>query len=112
VETDLGEYINSTGARAAPYHIVAAGAPPDPLRCGRSFHEALNVPRETVIEKQTAIARAVLRQKFLAADIGISGANFLGGRFPRPWCWWRTKATSGSLPPRPKIHIAIAESRR
>jgi len=41
------------------------------------FARRLGVPNETVIEKQTMTARAVLRQKFLAADIGISGANFL-----------------------------------
>src|SRR2546430_12332926 len=29
------------------------------------------------IENQTKIARGVLREKFLAADIGITGANFL-----------------------------------
>ena len=32
---------------------------------------------EVVIEKQTKMAREVLREKFLAADIGVSGANFL-----------------------------------
>jgi L-lactate dehydrogenase complex protein LldF len=41
------------------------------------FTQRLGVERETVIEKQTMIARRVLREKFLAADIGISGANFL-----------------------------------
>jgi L-lactate dehydrogenase complex protein LldF len=41
------------------------------------FQKKLGVENETVIEKQTMIARAVLREKFLAADIGVSGGNFL-----------------------------------
>ena len=44
---------------------------------GDLFARTLGVANETAPEKQTLIARAVLRQKFLAADIGISGANFL-----------------------------------
>ena len=41
------------------------------------FEEKLGVANETEIENQTMIARRVLRDKFLRADIGISGANFL-----------------------------------
>ena len=64
-------------------------------------------PRETVIEKQTAIARAVLRQKFLAADIGISGANFLvagSGAVVLVENEGNIRLTTSA----PKIHIAIA----
>jgi L-lactate dehydrogenase complex protein LldF len=41
------------------------------------FTKALGIKREEVIEKQTMIARGLLRDKILAADIGITGANFL-----------------------------------
>jgi L-lactate dehydrogenase complex protein LldF len=76
VETDLGEYIMQL-AHERPYHIVAPALHLTRYDVADLFTRKLGVERETEIEKQTKIARAVLRQKFLAADIGISGANFL-----------------------------------
>src|SRR5207237_6397227 len=76
VETDLGEYILQL-AHERPYHIVAPALHKTRYDVAEIFTRRLNVPNEIVIEKQTAIARTVLREKFLAADIGISGANFL-----------------------------------
>ena len=76
VETDLGEYIIQL-AHERPYHIVAPALHKTREQVADLLTGKLGVPRETVIEKQTMIARAVLREKFLAADIGISGANFL-----------------------------------
>jgi len=41
--------------------------------------------KEVIIEEQTKIARTVLRDKFLKADIGVTGANF----------WWPIRARRG-----------------
>src|SRR5580698_7706042 len=71
VETDLGEYILQL-AREKPYHIVAPALHKTRYDVAEIFSRNLHIPEETVPEKQTAIARAVLREKFLAADIGIS----------------------------------------
>ena len=76
VETDLGEYILQL-AHQRPYHIVAPALHMTRHDVAEIFTERLGVPHEIVIEKQTMIARRVLREKFLAADIGITGANFL-----------------------------------
>src|SRR3954447_2850680 len=76
VETDLGEYILQL-AHEKPYHIVAPALHKTRYDVADIFTKELHVERETVPEKQTMIARGVLREKFLAADIGISGANFL-----------------------------------
>ena len=76
VETDLGEYILQL-AHERPYHIVAPALHKTRYDVAEIFSRSLNIPQETVPEKQTMIARGVLREKFLAADIGISGANFL-----------------------------------
>jgi L-lactate dehydrogenase complex protein LldF len=106
VETDLGEYILQL-AHERPYHIVAPALHKTRYDVADIFTEKLGVQREVVIEQQTLIARRVLREKFLAADIGISGANFL-------------VADSGSVAivenegnarlstTAPKIHIAVA----
>lgn len=106
VETDLGEYIMQL-AHERPYHIVAPALHKTRYEVAELFSERLHIPQETVIEKQTAIARSVLREKFLAADIGISGANFLvadSGAIVIVENEGNARLTTSA----PKIHIAIA----
>jgi len=76
VETDLGEFIIQL-LHDRPSHIVAPALHLTRYDVADVFTRHLEVDRETVPEKQTKIARKVLREKFIAADIGISGANFL-----------------------------------
>ncbi|MCC6588984.1 MAG: iron-sulfur cluster-binding protein [Bryobacterales bacterium] len=76
VETDLGEYIIQL-AHERPYHIVAPALHKTRYQVADLFTEKLGVEREEVIEKQTMIARRVLREKFLAGEMGMTGANFL-----------------------------------
>ena len=106
VETDLGEYIIQL-AHERPYHIVAPALHKTREQVADLLTDKLGVPRETVIEKQTMIARAVLREKFLAADIGISGANFLvadSGTVVLVENEGNARLTTSA----PKIHIAVA----
>src|SRR5450432_824206 len=106
VETDLGEYILQL-AHERPYHIVAPALHMTRYDVAEIFTKHLNVPNEVVIEKQTAIARSVLREKFLAADIGISGANFLvadSGAVVIVENEGNARLTTSA----PKIHIAVA----
>jgi L-lactate dehydrogenase complex protein LldF len=106
VETDLGEYILQL-AHERPYHIVAPALHKTRYDVAEIFTRNLHVPEETVPEKQTAIARAVLRDKFLAADIGISGANFLvadSGAVVIVENEGNARLTTTA----PKIHIAVA----
>src|SRR5579872_1470687 len=106
VETDLGEYILQL-AHQRPYHIVAPALHMTRYEVADLFTERLGTEREVVIEKQTKIARSVLREKFLAADIGISGANFLvadSGAIVLVENEGNARLTTTA----PKIHIAIA----
>ena len=106
VETDLGEYLIQL-AHERPYHIVAPALHKTKEQVADLLTDRLGVPRETVIEKQTMIARAVLREKFLGADIGISGANFLvadSGAVVLVENEGNARLTTSA----PKIHIAIA----
>lgn len=106
VETDLGEYILQL-AHEKPYHIVAPALHKTRYDVAEIFTKRLNVPNEIVIEKQTAIARGVLREKFLAADIGISGANFLiadSGAVTIIENEGNARLTTSA----PRIHIAVA----
>ncbi|HEV2447624.1 MAG TPA: LutB/LldF family L-lactate oxidation iron-sulfur protein [Candidatus Sulfopaludibacter sp.] len=106
VETDLGEYILQL-AHERPYHIVAPALHKTRYDVARIFTERLHVPNEIVIEKQTALARGVLREKFLAADIGISGANFLvadSGAVVIVENEGNARLTTSA----PRVHIAVA----
>jgi len=76
VESDLGEFIVQLG-RWRPYHIVAPALNLTRYDVADLFSRTLGVEKETEPENQTKIARRVLREKFLAADVGVSGANFL-----------------------------------
>jgi L-lactate dehydrogenase complex protein LldF len=106
VETDLGEYIIQL-AHHRPYHIVAPALHMTRYQVADLFEKKLGVRNEVVIEKQTMIARRVLRQKFLAADIGITGANFVvadSGAVVLVENEGNARLTSSA----PKIHIAVA----
>ncbi|MDZ4797178.1 MAG: LutB/LldF family L-lactate oxidation iron-sulfur protein [Bryobacteraceae bacterium] len=106
VETDLGEYILQLAAQK-PYHIVAPALHMTRYEVADVFTAKLGVERETVPEKQTMIARRVLREKFLAADIGITGANFLiadSGAIVLVENEGNARLSSSA----PKIHIAVA----
>jgi L-lactate dehydrogenase complex protein LldF len=80
VETDLGEYIVQI-RHEPPSHIIAPAVHLVKEQVADSFrvtHTHLP-PDRPLVEPQvmTDEARKVLRQKFLAADVGITGANFL-----------------------------------
>ncbi len=74
LETDLGEYIiQLTGE--PPSHVTAPAIHLSTRDIAEIFHEHLGVPVVEDAERLTAIARERLREAFLAADLGISGAN-------------------------------------
>jgi L-lactate dehydrogenase complex protein LldF len=75
VETDLGEYIIQL-AHERPSHIIAPAIHKTKGQVAELFARELGRPTEPDPEVLTRIARAELREKFLVADLGISGANF------------------------------------
>ncbi len=76
VETDLGEYIIQL-AGETPSHITAPAMHKSRDDIGRLFSEKLGVPFTNDPAELTEYSRRFLREKFLKADAGISGANFL-----------------------------------
>lgn len=73
-ETDLGEYIVQL-AGEKPSHIIAPAAHKTRQQVGRLFEQKLGVPYTEDPPELTRIARKALREKFLTADMGISGCN-------------------------------------
>lgn len=76
VETDLGEYIVQV-ADEKPYHIVTPAMHKSKEDIAGLFHEKFNTDKDSSPEELTVFVRDKLREKFLHADAGITGANFL-----------------------------------
>jgi L-lactate dehydrogenase complex protein LldF len=79
IETDLGEYIIQLRGEK-PSHILAPALHVTLEQVIESFNEHHKVERDRPLQdadQLLAEARAVLRDKFLNADVGITGANFL-----------------------------------
>jgi L-lactate dehydrogenase complex protein LldF len=75
VETDLGEYIIQL-AHERPSHIIAPAIHKTKGQVAELFARELGRETRPDPEVLTRIARAELREKFLQADLGITGANF------------------------------------
>lgn len=76
VETDLGEFIVQL-AGETPSHIIAPVLHKDRYDVGRLFAEKLGVDYTDDPSELNDVARAHLRERFLTAEMGISGANFV-----------------------------------
>jgi L-lactate dehydrogenase complex protein LldF len=76
VDTDLGERIVQL-AGEAPSHLIVPAIHKTRREIGALFHRTMGTPEgEEDPERLTRYARADLRRRFLAADAGITGANF------------------------------------
>lgn len=76
VETDLGEYIQQLDGEP-PYHIVTPAMHKSKEDVARLFAQKLGVPDGLSPEQITRIAREKLREKYVAAQVGVTGANFI-----------------------------------
>ena len=76
VETDLGEYIQQLDGEA-PYHIVTPAMHKNKEDVAKLFHEKLGTPINLSPEQLTLVARDILREKYVEAEIGVTGANFI-----------------------------------
>ena len=75
LETDLGEYIIQL-AGETPSHIIAPAIHKTKGQIAELFTDKLGIEPTDDIAKLTSTARQVLRKKFAAADIGVTGVNF------------------------------------
>ena len=73
-ETDLGEYIVQLAGEAQS-HIIAPAIHKTRDQVGQLFAEKLGIPFTNDPPVLTQAARKALRQKFLSADMGITGCN-------------------------------------
>ncbi|MPZ57693.1 MAG: iron-sulfur cluster-binding protein [Rhizobiales bacterium] len=110
VETDLGEYIIQI-RNEAPSHIIAPAIHVTKQQVQADFRRVhTHLPADRDLDESTTMlteARGVLREKFLAADVGITGANFLVAETGSSIIV--TNEGNGDLTQTlPKVHIVLA----
>ena len=76
VETDLGEFIQQLDGEP-PYHIVTPAMHKSKEDVAKLFEEKLGTASNLSPENLTLEARKKLREKYVNAEIGITGANFV-----------------------------------
>ncbi|UBM62552.1 iron-sulfur cluster-binding protein [Candidatus Sulfidibacterium hydrothermale] len=106
LETDLGEFIVQQAGQK-PYHIVTPAMHMSKEDIAALYHKKFNTDEKLTPEELTLYTRKLLRKKFVEADMGISGANFLiadiGGIAVT-----ENEGNAMLSMSFPKIHIAIA----
>lgn len=76
VETDLGEYIQQLDGEP-PYHIVTPAMHKSKEDVAKLFTEKLGTDPSLTPEQLTLVAREKLREKYVQAEVGLTGANFI-----------------------------------
>ncbi len=76
IETDLGEYIQQLDGEP-PYHIVTPAMHKSKEDVAKLFAEKLGTDPKATPEQLTLTARKILREKYVQAEVGVTGANFI-----------------------------------
>lgn len=110
IETDLGEYIIQLRGEM-PSHIIAPASHVSKDQVSEAFKKAhSDLPKGRSLEEPEELlaeARAMLRDKFISADVGITGANFLIAETGSSVIV--TNEGNGDLTQTlPKVHIVLA----
>ena len=76
IETDLGEYIQQLDGEP-PYHIVTPAMHKSKEDVAKLFASKLGTLPHLTPQQLTLVARDILRKKYTAAEVGVTGANFI-----------------------------------
>ncbi len=76
VETDLGEFIVQV-AGEKPYHILTPAMHKSKEDVAELFTKKFDTPPNSTPQEITLYVREKLREKFISAEVGVTGANFL-----------------------------------
>ncbi len=105
IESDLGEYIIQL-AGEPPSHIIAPVIHKTREQIGEVFAQYLGVPYTDEPSELNKIARTKLREIFLTADMGITGANF-GVAETGSICLVMNEGNGRLTTTAPRIHVAM-----
>jgi L-lactate dehydrogenase complex protein LldF len=105
VETDLGEYLLQL-AGTHPAHIVAPAIELTREQAAHLLSEAEGAALDPELTTLVSAARRQLRNAFLRADVGISGANF-GVAETGSICLVTNEGNGRLVTALPRVHIAL-----
>jgi L-lactate dehydrogenase complex protein LldF len=105
VETDLGEYILQL-AGEHPVHIIAPAIEKTGVDVAKLFSQAEGRPVSPELGELTRAARRQLREAFLSADVGITGANF-GVAETGSICLVTNEGNGRLCSSLPRVHVAL-----
>ena len=105
VETDLGEYIIQL-AGEHPSHIVTPVIHKSLESICELFIQKLGMPPTDDAGQMARFARQILRDKFLAADMGVTGGNFIIAE-TGTLCLVTNEGNGRMVTSLPRIHVAI-----
>ncbi|MDQ3874734.1 MAG: LutB/LldF family L-lactate oxidation iron-sulfur protein, partial [Actinomycetota bacterium] len=105
VECDLGEYILQL-AGEHPVHIILPAIEKTASDVAELFSELEGRPVEPELDPLAAAARRQLREVFLAADVGVTGANFAVAE-TGSLCLVTNEGNGGLVTSLPRVHIAL-----
>ncbi|MDD5393562.1 MAG: LutB/LldF family L-lactate oxidation iron-sulfur protein [Thiothrix sp.] len=106
LESDLGEFIIQL-AQEPPSHIVAPAIHKSRQDVAKLFNEKFpDIPYTENIDELTQAARRILRDKFYAAPVGISGVNFAVAE-TGTLCLVENEGNGRMSTTVPKVHIAV-----
>lgn len=106
VETDLGEYIIQL-AGETPFHIIAPAMHKTRQEVSDLFKDWLKTAPTQDIKRLCIYARDALREKFAAADMGISGANFVVAE-TGTICLVTNEGNGRMTTSVPRVHVVLA----
>ena len=105
VETDLGEYVVQL-AHDRPSHIILPIIHMTREDVGRLMHERIGVAYSDEPRTLAGYARTKLREEFLRADMGISGANF-GVAEDGTICLVTNEGNGRMVTTLPRVHVVL-----
>lgn len=107
IETDMGEYIVQL-AGEHPSHIIMPAIHKNAEEIGALFAEKIeNVSYTTDVDSLIHIGRSKLRERFMQADIGITGVNFAVAQ-TGTLCLVENEGNGRMTSTIPPVHIAVA----
>jgi L-lactate dehydrogenase complex protein LldF len=105
VECDLGEYILQL-ADEHPIHIILPAIEKTAADVAELFSRVEGAPVSPELGELAAAARRQLREIFLKADVGLTGANFAVSE-TGSLCLVTNEGNGGLVTSLPKVHIAL-----
>lgn len=107
IESDMGEYIVQL-AGEHPSHIIMPAIHKNAEEIGQLFADKIeNVSYTTDVDTLINIGRVKLRERFMQADIGITGVNFAVAQ-TGTLCLVENEGNGRMTSTIPPVHIAVA----